>query len=356
MSSLRVNFLLPFPVTKPVGGAKVMYEYANRMAAAGHRVTVLHPVGRPHKTASTPVWLKRFIYFVRGASRPAWFPLLPEVESVIIPTATAEHIPDAEATICTWWEMAYMLDRLPESKGAKLNLIQDYEIWSGHEEKVVNSYRLPLLHLCISKHLQALVGDISGREPVYLPNAIDTGRFRCLIAPQHRDPHSLIMLFSTEARKGTTYGLEALTIIKDRYPDLQATLFGVTGSPGHLPGWVSYHRRPPDLAALYNRHAIFVTPSIAEGWALPPAEAMCCGCAVVCTDIGGHRDYAKDGQTAVLVPPENSQLLGGAIGALMADNNKRCSLATAGAEFVSSTFSWHDNTKTLQELIAGLRR
>ena len=33
------------------------------------------------------------------------------------------------------------------------------------------------------------------------------------------------------------------------------------------------------------------------------AEAMACGCAFVGTDIGGFRDYATDGDTALLSPP-----------------------------------------------------
>ena len=49
MPLLRINIILPFPVTKPVGGAKIMYEYANHFSAKGHRVTVLHSLKRPFK-------------------------------------------------------------------------------------------------------------------------------------------------------------------------------------------------------------------------------------------------------------------------------------------------------------------
>ncbi len=346
MSNLRINLLLPFPVTKPVGGAKVMYEYANRLARRGHKVTLLHPIARPYKRSSTPGWLKRILFAMRGVARPRWFHLHREVASKIIPSAEARHIPDADASICTWWEMAFMLDRWPATKGAKFNLIQDYEVWSGHEDLVKQSYRLPLTHICISRHLQKLVATESGQNPVYLPNAVDTEKFRQTLNPRERSPHSVIMLYSTEPRKGTAHGLDALDFLKKKLPDLRATLFGVVDAIG-LPEWIKYHKRPDDLVALYNEHAVFMSPSVSEGWGLPCVEAMCCGCAVVCTDIGGHRDYGIHEQTALLVAPGNPAEMAATAERLMEDRPLRLKLAVQGAEHIKRTFDWEHNTDAL---------
>ena len=62
MKPLRITIVLPFPVTKPVGGAKIMYEYANRLYAAGHTVTVLHSIRRPYKKMKSPLWWKKFVF------------------------------------------------------------------------------------------------------------------------------------------------------------------------------------------------------------------------------------------------------------------------------------------------------
>jgi len=350
LRNLRINLLLPFPVTKPVGGAKVMYEYANRLARRGHKVTLLHPIARPYKRSSTPGWLKRILFALRGVARPRWFHLHREVASKIIPSAEARHIPDADATVCTWWEMAYMLDRWPAVKGAKFNLIQDYEIWSGHEDLVRQSYKLPLTHICISRQLQQMVGGISGRDPFYLPNAVDNEKFHEIQRPEKRKSRSIIMLYSTEARKGTVFGLQALELLKTRFPDLRATLFGVVAAQD-LPEWIDFRRKPDDLTGLYNQHAIFLTPSVAEGWALPPAEAMCCGCAVVCTDIGGHRDYGLHDQTALLVAPEKPEEMAAAAGRLMEDDSLRLRLAAQGGAYVRDKFNWERNTELLVDLI-----
>ena len=49
---MRISIVLPFPVTKPVGGAKIMYEYANRLAEEGNKI-VIYPVSYTHLLVKT---------------------------------------------------------------------------------------------------------------------------------------------------------------------------------------------------------------------------------------------------------------------------------------------------------------
>lgn len=323
-----------------------MYEYANRISARGHKVTLLHTISRPFKKKSAPIWIKRLIFFLRGVGRPKWFPLRKDIQCRIIPEATNRYIEDADVIISTWWEMAHMVGALNMSKGAKFNLVQDYEIWSGNVDSVIASYKLPLRYLCISKYLQKLVAEHALELPFHLPNAIDLRFFCCTRPPKDRHPASVIMLFSSEARKGSKYGVEAIIKLRERFPDIKVTLFGVVPRPD-LPNWIQYHQKPQNLPDLYNQHAIFISPSLGEGWALPPAEAMCCGCAVVCTEIGGHLDYAIEGRTALLVPPENPTAIFLAVAELVENRDKRFILAEEGARFISSNFDWEKNTETL---------
>jgi glycosyltransferase involved in cell wall biosynthesis len=349
---MRFNFLLPFPSTKPVGGVKIMYEYANRISSRGHSVCILHSISRPFKKSSTPLWLKGAILSLRNVSRPRWFPLRPEVVSKVIPEAIDRFVPDADVTVSTWWEMAHMVAKLSGSKGIKVNLVQDYEVWNGFEDLVHESYKLPIQHVCISKYLTRTVAAYADFTPFHLPNAIDLKIFGCRVAPLERDPRSVIMLLSPELRKGSRFGIEALGALRARFPSLKATLFGVHPRPD-LPAWIRYHQKPSDLPSLYNQHAIFLSPSLGEGWALPPAEAMCCGCAVVCTDIGGHQDYAIHDQTANLVPPESSDAIVESISSLIQSPAHRVSLARSGAEFIKSNFSWDTNTDRLIGKVSG---
>lgn len=339
MKSLRINIILPFLTTRPNGGVKIMYEYANRLQERGHTVTVLHSIQRPYRKIKSPVWWKQLMYKVRGLSRPPWFPLHEQIRSLVVPQITDRFVPDADISMSTWWEMTYMISRLSASKGRPFNLIQDHEVWKGHEDLVHGSYRLPVRHLVIARYLQTLVEKHSGITPVHIPNAIDLKRFQLTQPIESRDPLSIIMLYSSEERKGSVYGIQALAELKKKYPTLKADLFGVFEKP-ELPSWINYHHKPSDLAGLMNRNAIFFSPSLGEGWALPPAEAMACGCAVVCTDIGGHADYAIEKQTALLTTPKDIADSVQKLEQVLDDQGLRFRLARAGYEFITGRFSW----------------
>jgi glycosyltransferase involved in cell wall biosynthesis len=156
------------------------------------------------------------------------------------------------------------------------------------------------------------------------------------------------MMFSEDIHKGSSFGLEAFGIVKRKYKDLKIILFGVFPAPSKLPEWISYYQNPKNLVELYNRASIFCSPSLTEGWALPPAEAMACGCAVVCTEIGGHLDYAFDGKTALLVEPKNVEDMVRKIEMLL-ENKAMCNqLANEGHQLITNNFSWEKSTATLQ--------
>jgi glycosyltransferase involved in cell wall biosynthesis len=356
MQPLRINIILPFPVTKPVGGAKVMYEFANRLQALGHHVTVLHSLKRPYKAMRSPLWFKRFLFSIRGAQRPHWFPLRKECRSLIVDEISDAFVPNGDLLLTTWWQMSYAVAGLSSQKGIRINLVQDFEHWSGQVSLVRDSYRLPLYHAAISRWLQQLVQTESGKPAQLLPLAIDTDRFYVQTPPPERFPFSVISLYSEEKRKGSIYTVQAFEQLKRSCPQLQATLFGVYPRPKQLPAWIHYHQRPTNLSKLYNAHAVFMSASLGEGWALPPGEAMASGCAVVCTAIGGHADYAIHEQTALLVPPENATALADAVQRLFDQETLRFQLATNAEKFMGTEFNWNRSVHTLLQYYAACQK
>ena len=216
---LKINMVLPFPVTKPVGGAKIMYEYANRFAVSGHSITIYHSIKRPYKKSKMPLWLKRIIFIIRGVARPSWFPLNENIKSIIVPEITNKYLKDADIVISTWWQMTYAVSMLDERKGKKFNLIQDYENWKGQEDKVDASFSLPVTNIVIAKYLYDLVENKSGKAPIHIPLAIDGELFYQKIIPVNKNPLSIIMMYSEEKRKGTKYGLACLQKLKEKHPD-----------------------------------------------------------------------------------------------------------------------------------------
>lgn len=340
MKNLRITIVLPFPVTKPVGGAKIMYEYANRLSDEGHHVTVLHSIIRPFKKMKSPLWWKKFVFKLRGVQRPKWFPLHKKIPSLIVTEITDKYLPDADIVFSTWWQMAYTISKLSPQKGKPVNLIQDFEVWGGQKEKVLASYRLPITHAVIALYLKKMLEENNAEKIIYFPNAIDYRKFFIKKTIQSREPLSIIMLFSNEERKGSKFGIQALKDLKIEFAELKATLFGVYPRPADLPEWISYQRKPNDLTSLFNNHAVFLSASLGEGWALPPAEAMACGCAVVCTDIGGHADYAIDNETAILFKAADTEAMKKALKVVLLNNSKRIETAEKGNRYLLENFNW----------------
>ena len=349
MPTLKINIILPFPVTKPGGGAKIMYEYANRLFEKGHEIYIYHSIIRPYKKSKTPVWIKQLIFFLRNVARPKWFLLHKDIVCKIVPEITDKYLRNADIVFSTWWQMAYAINELNNLKGKKFNLIQDYENWTLNVEAVDKSYDLPINHLVISSYLQKLFHEKSGKNAIHLPNAIDISKFYSEKVLQTRDTYTLIMLYSKEPRKGSKFGLEALELVYKKHSHLKVILFGVFPQPDQLPAYITYYQKPKNLQSLYNSASIFFSPSNGEGWALPPAEAMACGCAVICTDIGGHLDYAIDGETALLVQPKNVNDMVEKIIKMLEDPTLLNNISKNGQQLITSNFSWEKSTKKLED-------
>ena len=96
-----------------------------------------------------------------------------------------------------------------------------------------------------------------------------------------------------------------------------------------------------ELARLYGEAEVAVVPSLYEGFSLPAIEAMSCGVAVVATTGGALPEVVgRDGETGLLVPPDDPGALAAAIGRLLDDPALRARLGAAGRRRVVSTFTW----------------
>jgi len=195
----------------------------------------------------------------------------------------------------------------------------------------------------VSKWLYEIGRTFGCNDAAYIPNGLDFEHYRIVNPIERRSP-IVAMMYSEQAWKGSRDGIEALLLAKKKFPELQAILFGVGKKRRGLPDWIEYWRDPEQntlVECIYNNSSIFLCPSHTEGFALPPAEAMACGCAVVTTDCGGVMDFAEDGVTALVSPPRNAEALAENLLKLLKSNELRIKLAKMGHKRIQQ-FTWEN--------------
>lgn len=304
-----VTFLLSGPGNYPVGGFKVVYEYSNRLVKRGWRVLIVHPailwpkrLTFINKIRSIIGFLKKLV--LKTYLPDKWFILDSRVKVKWTLTLDALWIPKGDIVVACPVESAYYLARYPEIKGRKYYFIQHFEDWCFTKEQVEKTWKYPLKKIVIAKWLKE-IGDKLNQKCVYIPNGLDCSFYIVQRKYQERKMHSLCFLSHVHAFKGTKHMLEAARILFGKYTDLIITTFSVYPPPPAPPHYINYVFNPSqvELRSIYNNSAVFVSPSLSEGWGLTSSEAMLCGCAVVATDIGGHREFIEDGKNGLLCRP-----------------------------------------------------
>lgn len=350
---MKITFVLPCHGRKAVGGIKVVYEYANNLVARGHHVNIVHPAGTFSGVGKSDCWYKNLIryfcfWFPKSYGPQEWFELDPRVNSLWTLSLQERFIPLADVIVATAWNTAECVATYGADKGDKYYLIQHFEDWFGDRTRLIATWKLPLHKIVISRWLEEVAFDM-GEASFYIPNGLDFEAFGLDIPANQRQPATVIMLYHHLDWKGSAQGIAALKEVKVRYPQLSVTLFGVEKpASGEIPSWMTFVQKPSrlELRKLYNSAAIFVSPSWAEGWALPPAEAMQCGCATVITRIGGH-EYAKENVTSLMFEPKDVGLLANSICRLIEDEPLRVDLALNGSLEISQ-YTWKRATDALE--------
>ncbi len=328
---LRIALILPRASPRPVGAIKIIYEHADRLTARGHAVTVVHL----SRTAG--------ITAIDDDTVGGWFTFRHPVTILSVPAITRYWITGTfDVTVATAWQIAPEVAALPPYTGRKVFFLQDYESYllGSAEERAAmeRAMTLPWPLIACSKPVERLVAKVPRRQCLRIPCTIDTGTF-AIDNPIDSPKRTLIGFPARpEEAKRTSDAVTALELVRSRLPDqpLSAWCFGPY-APTPLPPWITHHSAPEDreLRRLYNRSAIFVVPSLHEGFGLPGAEAMACGAALVSTRNGGVSAYATHGKSAWLCPARSPCALAEATIRLLTNPGLRHRLANAGARRIA---------------------
>jgi glycosyltransferase involved in cell wall biosynthesis len=327
--------VIPLMSFNPSGGIRMVCAFANGLAGAGVETNMI----APDYAAHPPV------------------PLDPAVETTIIPTAGS---PDpklryASALIDTLRSetgvvvatgyltpiIIYTAQTLADRPMKMLSLIQGYEPLSHIRYGSRPAWTKPVLHaaartglrlpgykIAVSNWVAKKVGR-NRIDSVVNPGIRDEflSRIRGRDEPADRQGQTVVGAIAVAGRvKGIRFAMEAFDALKQRGADVDFVAYDADGSPVGLP---DYFRRfenkggapggKESMVAFYESLTIFVFPSLVEGFGLPPLEAMACGAAVVLSDSGGVREYARHEQNCLMVPPADPGAIRHAIERLIGD-------------------------------------
>ncbi len=217
--------------------------------------------------------------------------------------------------------------------------------------------------MCVSENSR---NDISRDHEVPLekihvvPVGVDPELFKPVPGVERR-PGRLVTTASADvAMKGLTFLIDAVAKLRTER-DIELTIIGRPKEGASLDkiralgledciDWVS---GVPDerIVELYSEAELAIVPSLYEGFSLPAIEAMSCGVPLVATTGGALPEVAgTHGETALLVPPGDSDALATQIGAALDDPGMRDRIGAAGRDRVINRWSWrHTAIATVEE-------
>ena len=104
--------------------------------------------------------------------------------------------------------------------------------------------------------------------------------------------------------------------------------------------WLSGMLAKHEVIQLLTHATVFVCPSLYEPLGIVNLEAMACGAAVVASRVGGIPEVVADGETGLLVPPDDDAALAAAINVLVRDAGRAAAMGRLGRKRAIAEFGW----------------
>ncbi|MEM1153141.1 MAG: glycosyltransferase family 4 protein [Pseudomonadota bacterium] len=318
----------------PIGGNIALYELANELSALGLHLNLLH-CGLNAPTE------------VEGIEDIPWFDFAPEIEHFFMGTLEypVREVPPADVISTDW-------SGRPSHAGKPFQFIQGKGIFGKDVEAAC--YLNDQLKICVSRWLVD-VGIELGAEAdtlLHVPLGVRHEKYRCITPPEDRSS-KVALCFHRSPLKRVRAAIKVLTRVKEHMPELEVVAFGFDSrqiaDESGIPQWVEYHQEPNQaflISRVYNAAAVFLCTSRWEGFGMPSLEAMACGAALVTTDNGGSREFARHGETALVCQPGDVEGLARSVMDLLSNRALRLRVAKGGLE-EAQRFSWKASAQTL---------
>jgi glycosyltransferase involved in cell wall biosynthesis len=356
MESLKINYVMYG--TERTGGTRVLFNFMNELVKQGHEVslTTIHhddwfPFAKDIKIISKRTRFNQYLLY--GKSR-ILHQLLYHLDYL---KKLHDMIPKVDINVATFSPTAYVASWKSIDGSIPFYHMQHLEtiMFSNPLMKkfILDTYFLPIYKVANSKWLQQKLRLIVGTEFAILNPAIEHDIFYRRNVYQQDGRNINIIALGKGGWKNAIGIYNAVNLVRSKLPNKKIILHFFGQKPINGIKFDNretiFHKNLSDdqLAELYSNSDIQVTFSTAESFPLPPLEAMACGSAVITTPYGTE-DYVIDGLNALIVEPNNVEMLADKIRLLIEDEELRQKLIENGFK-TASKFNYPEQTKILIE-------
>jgi glycosyltransferase involved in cell wall biosynthesis len=191
------------------------------------------------------------------------------------------------------------------------------------------------------------VFELHGHRARVIPNVVDPSRFRY----RERRPilPRLLSIRNLEPHYRVDNTLRAFAILRDRHAEATLTVAGYGSEERRLrrlarslgDRGIRFCGRvePEAVPGLYDGADIFVNSSVVDNQPVSVLEAFAAGLAVVSTPTGDIAAMVRDGDTGLLVPPDDPRALAGSIAGLL-ESPERARLMARRARRAVEAYAW----------------
>lgn len=272
-----------------------------------------------------------------------------------------------------FWEDAAVDHGTTQEWSARYRFTRALETHAFHQVNAITT-------ICEGLRQDIVARGIPANKVTVIPNAVDIDKFSVGGMPDADIKSQLGLngcrvlgfLGSFYAYEGLNLLLNALPLILQRAPDVRVLLVGGGPQETNLKAQakalgiaekVIFTGRVPhdqvqryyDLVDVltYPRLSMRLTDLVTP---LKPLEAMAQGRVLVASDVGGHKELIRDGETGVLFRAGDGQDLADKVLGLLASTERWPALRASGRRFVEAERNWQASVARYQVVYSDLMR
>ncbi|HUB82404.1 MAG TPA: glycosyltransferase family 4 protein [Bryobacteraceae bacterium] len=273
-----------------------------------------------------------------------------------VPVGNAD-LPDADVVVATWWETVDWVWELAPSKGVKVHLMQDYEIWGGRIDEVDRSCARPIPKIVTSPWLPEFLATQFHQKTLALA---EPGVSHTVFHAEPREKQSVPtfgMIYSDVPRKGSDISIEAVRLARQTVPEIRLVAAGSMQVSKHLPLPAGTYYEPyasdEKLRDLYRQCDAWLFGTRREGFGFPILEAMACRTPVIGTPAGAAPKLLRNG-AGILTNAEDPQEMARAILKICRLSGMDWKAMSDTAAATAASYTWDDSVDKFEAALKPL--